>query len=388
MGRQSSRIWYQNKDHKEMVTWDGTRFQYHDKAYIWDGNAFVLVWEKLDGEVFTVCEYITTNNYSADTTSSASDTTLGLNRTSASSQRWGTNEGRALYKIDLLNNFNETKISSISGLVESIGDKMLMWQMSGPPRGRYIAYSYIDIKMNHTYTGTFNLPTDIYTYNWEAELGLNDNKMCMYLECAKGSSIHSPTDCFVFFSVNSSGGAVDCFIDSSNTPVYGEPVKNNPYLILPNVDLPASTTTFNYYEVTPLQVVHSSSVDISGYNISRFDNYSNGEMQKALTGVTSDGYVFWMDMATTPPVFHKVFKPTSAVQYVTIRPDRKQFAYVRAGDIYVYDIKKKKEKKVPLHISRAVNGMQWVSNTVLELQFDPPDSSYTSSHYADYYYIK
>ena len=47
MGRQSSRIWWQNKDHKEMVTWDGTNYQYHDKAYIWDGNAFELVWEKL-----------------------------------------------------------------------------------------------------------------------------------------------------------------------------------------------------------------------------------------------------------------------------------------------------------------------------------------------------
>lgn len=31
-----------------MVTWNGSRFQYHDKAYIWNGNAFELVWEKLD----------------------------------------------------------------------------------------------------------------------------------------------------------------------------------------------------------------------------------------------------------------------------------------------------------------------------------------------------
>lgn len=47
MGRQSSRIWYQNKDHKEMVTWNGSRFQYHNKAYIWNNGAFQLVWEKL-----------------------------------------------------------------------------------------------------------------------------------------------------------------------------------------------------------------------------------------------------------------------------------------------------------------------------------------------------
>lgn len=47
MGRQSSRIYFNGQDHKEMVTWDGTKYQYHDKAYIWNGNAFELVWEKL-----------------------------------------------------------------------------------------------------------------------------------------------------------------------------------------------------------------------------------------------------------------------------------------------------------------------------------------------------
>lgn len=47
MGRQSSRIYWQGQDHKEMVTWNGREFQYHDKAYIWTGNAFQLVWEKL-----------------------------------------------------------------------------------------------------------------------------------------------------------------------------------------------------------------------------------------------------------------------------------------------------------------------------------------------------
>lgn len=48
MGRQSSRIWLANNtDHKEMVTWNGSGFQYHDKAYIWNGNTFELVWQKL-----------------------------------------------------------------------------------------------------------------------------------------------------------------------------------------------------------------------------------------------------------------------------------------------------------------------------------------------------
>ena len=32
-----------------MVTWDGSQFVYHDKAYIWTGNDFELVWEKLYG---------------------------------------------------------------------------------------------------------------------------------------------------------------------------------------------------------------------------------------------------------------------------------------------------------------------------------------------------
>lgn len=51
MGRQSARIYYQGLDHKEMVTWDGTKYQYHDKAYIWNSqtSSFELVWEKLYG---------------------------------------------------------------------------------------------------------------------------------------------------------------------------------------------------------------------------------------------------------------------------------------------------------------------------------------------------
>ena len=49
MGRQSSRIWYQQHDHKEMVTFNGSSYQYHDKAYIWNGSSFDLVWEKLLG---------------------------------------------------------------------------------------------------------------------------------------------------------------------------------------------------------------------------------------------------------------------------------------------------------------------------------------------------
>lgn len=51
MGRQSARIYYQGLDHKEMVTWDGTKYQYHDKAYIWDSktHSFQLVWEKYQG---------------------------------------------------------------------------------------------------------------------------------------------------------------------------------------------------------------------------------------------------------------------------------------------------------------------------------------------------
>ena len=49
MGRQSSRIYFNGQDHKEMVVWDGTRFVYHDKAYIWTPQGFELVWEKLYG---------------------------------------------------------------------------------------------------------------------------------------------------------------------------------------------------------------------------------------------------------------------------------------------------------------------------------------------------
>lgn len=51
MGRQSARIYYQGLDHKEMVTWDGTKYQYHDKAYIWNSqtSSFELVWEKYHG---------------------------------------------------------------------------------------------------------------------------------------------------------------------------------------------------------------------------------------------------------------------------------------------------------------------------------------------------
>ena len=49
MGRQSSRIYFQGQDHKEMVTWNGTGYQYHDQAWIWDGSGFELVWEKLYG---------------------------------------------------------------------------------------------------------------------------------------------------------------------------------------------------------------------------------------------------------------------------------------------------------------------------------------------------
>lgn len=47
MGRQTSRIWYQQKDHKEMVTYNGGKPQYHDSAWIWTGNSFQLVWKKL-----------------------------------------------------------------------------------------------------------------------------------------------------------------------------------------------------------------------------------------------------------------------------------------------------------------------------------------------------
>ena len=47
MGRQTSRIWYQQKDHKEMVTYNGRKPQYHDSAWIWKGNRFQLVWKKL-----------------------------------------------------------------------------------------------------------------------------------------------------------------------------------------------------------------------------------------------------------------------------------------------------------------------------------------------------
>ena len=51
MGRQSSRIYFNQQDHKEMVTWNGSSYQYHDKAYIWNGNQFELVWEKLDDDL-------------------------------------------------------------------------------------------------------------------------------------------------------------------------------------------------------------------------------------------------------------------------------------------------------------------------------------------------
>lgn len=48
MGRQTSRIWLANgTDHKEMITWNGSGFQYHDKAYIWNGSKFQKVWEKI-----------------------------------------------------------------------------------------------------------------------------------------------------------------------------------------------------------------------------------------------------------------------------------------------------------------------------------------------------
>lgn len=49
MGRQTSRIWYQQKDHKEMVTYNGSTPQYHDSAWIWNGSSFELVWKKLYG---------------------------------------------------------------------------------------------------------------------------------------------------------------------------------------------------------------------------------------------------------------------------------------------------------------------------------------------------
>lgn len=49
MGRQSARIYFNGQDHKEMVTWDGTQYVYHDKAYIWNGSDYELVWEKLYG---------------------------------------------------------------------------------------------------------------------------------------------------------------------------------------------------------------------------------------------------------------------------------------------------------------------------------------------------
>ena len=49
MGRQSARIYFNGQDHKEMVTWDGSQYVYHDKAYIWNGSEFELVWEKLYG---------------------------------------------------------------------------------------------------------------------------------------------------------------------------------------------------------------------------------------------------------------------------------------------------------------------------------------------------
>lgn len=51
MGRQSARIYFNGQDHKEMVTWDGTQYVYHDKAYIWNGSEFELVWEKLDDDL-------------------------------------------------------------------------------------------------------------------------------------------------------------------------------------------------------------------------------------------------------------------------------------------------------------------------------------------------
>lgn len=50
MGRQSARIYFNGQDHKEMVIWDGSKYVYHDKAYIWNGSEFELVWEKLPDE--------------------------------------------------------------------------------------------------------------------------------------------------------------------------------------------------------------------------------------------------------------------------------------------------------------------------------------------------
>lgn len=49
MGRQSARIYFNGQDHKDMVIWDGSKYVYHDKAYIWNGSEFELVWEKLYG---------------------------------------------------------------------------------------------------------------------------------------------------------------------------------------------------------------------------------------------------------------------------------------------------------------------------------------------------
>jgi len=49
MGRQSARIYFNGQDHKDMVTWDGSKYVYHDKAYIWNGSDYELVWEKLYG---------------------------------------------------------------------------------------------------------------------------------------------------------------------------------------------------------------------------------------------------------------------------------------------------------------------------------------------------
>ena len=47
MGKQSSRIYFNGLDHKEMVIWDGSQYVYHDKAYIWNGSEYELVWQKL-----------------------------------------------------------------------------------------------------------------------------------------------------------------------------------------------------------------------------------------------------------------------------------------------------------------------------------------------------
>lgn len=47
MGKQTSRILWQNQDHKEMVTYINNKPQYHDSAWIWKNNKFELVWKKL-----------------------------------------------------------------------------------------------------------------------------------------------------------------------------------------------------------------------------------------------------------------------------------------------------------------------------------------------------